>query len=60
MYISTGSACDSVNIQISHVIEAIGVPADYAEGTVRISFGRDNDEEDAVLIAKAIVDVVKK
>ena len=60
MYISTGSACDSVNIQVSHVIEAIGVPADYAEGTVRISFGRDNDEEDAVLIAKAIVDVVKK
>lgn len=57
--ISTGSACDSVNTEVSHVIKAIGVPADYAEGTIRISFGRDNTEEDAVTIAKALVKVLK-
>jgi cysteine desulfurase len=57
--ISTGSACDSVNTEVSHVIKAIGVPADYAEGTIRISFGRDNTEEDAVAIAKALVKVLK-
>ncbi len=60
IYISTGSACDSVNMRISHVIKAIGIPNDYAMGTVRISFGRDNDEEDAVLIAEAIIDIVNK
>lgn len=57
--ISTGSACDSVNSQISHVIQAIRVPEEYAYGTIRISFGRDNKESDAVEIAKAIVDILK-
>lgn len=58
MSISTGSACDSVNSQISHVIKAIGVPSEYAEGTIRISFGRDNKLEDAVEVAKAIIKIV--
>lgn len=57
--ISTGSACDSVNTEVSHVIKAIGVPTEYAEGTIRISFGRDNTKEDAVTIAKAIIKVLK-
>lgn len=57
--ISTGSACDSVNTQVSHVIQAIRVPEEYAYGTIRISFGRDNEESDAVEIAKAIVDILK-
>ena len=57
--ISTGSACDSVNTQVSHVIQAIRVPEEYAHGTIRISFGRDNEEYDAVEIAKSIVDILK-
>lgn len=58
--ISTGSACDSGSTQISHVIKAIGVPNEYAEGTVRISFGCNNTIDDAVRIAEAIVDVLRK
>lgn len=57
--ISTGSACDSVNAQISHVIQAIKVPEEYAKGTIRVSFGRYNEETDAVEIAKAIVGILK-
>ena len=60
MCISTGSACDAVNTEVSHVIKAIGVPSEYSEGTIRISFGRDNTEEDAVTIANAIVKVLKE
>ena len=60
IYLSTGSACDSVNTQISHVIRAIGVPPEYAEGTLRVSFGHDNTEEDAVVIAQEIAKVVRK
>ena len=56
--ISTGSACDSVNTQVSHVIKAIGVPQEYAEGTVRISFGRDNKPDDAKKVAEAIIGVL--
>lgn len=57
--ISTGSACDSVNTQISHVIEAIGIPREYAEGTIRVSFGRDNLEADATGVANSLVDILK-
>lgn len=57
--ISTGSACDSVNTKVSHVIRAIGVPQEYAEGTIRISFGRDNKIEDAVTVARAISRVIE-
>lgn len=57
--ISTGSACDSVNTQISHVIRAIGLDELYAQGTVRISLGKDNTEEDVKQIAEALVKVVK-
>lgn len=58
--ISTGSACDSVNTQISHVIRAIGVPEEYAEGTIRISFGRDNQVGDANAIAEVIISILRK
>ena len=57
--ISTGSACDSVNQRVSHVIEAIGVPMEYAEGTVRITLGADNTEEEALEIADAIKGILK-
>lgn len=57
--ISTGSACDSVNTQISHVIRAIGVPVEYAKGTIRISFGPLNNDADSVEIARALIDLLK-
>lgn len=57
--ISTGSACDSENTQISHVIKGIGVPNEYAEGTIRVSFGRDNNKNDSIEVAKAIVNILK-
>nr|WP_243124103.1 cysteine desulfurase family protein [Pelotomaculum schinkii] len=57
--ISTGSACDSVNTQVSHVIRSIGVPPEYAEGTIRITFGNDNSIEDTVKIADALQAICK-
>lgn len=52
--ISTGSACDSKNTQVSHVIKAIGVPEEYAKGTIRISLGKDNTVEDVENIIGAL------
>lgn len=57
--ISTGSACDSENTQISHVIQAIKVPKEYAQGTVRVSFGKYNTEEEAKVIGHAFAKVLK-
>lgn len=58
--ISTGSACDSNNMQLSHVIQAIGVDTKYAMGTIRISLSKDNTQEEVTMIAKAIVDIIRK
>ena len=56
--ISTGSACDSVNTHISHVSRAIGVPDKYANGTVRISLGKHNSEEEIRDIALALISIL--
>ena len=58
--ISTGSACDNVNTQISHVIKAIKVPKQYAKGTIRISLGKDNTKEEIIEIANALKEIVFK
>lgn len=52
--VSTGSACDSKNTQISHVIKSIGVPEEFAKGTIRISLGKDNTTDDVRAIVKAL------
>lgn len=57
--ISTGSACDSTNTQLSHVIKAIGVPDDYAYGTIRISLGKDNTAEDVDCIVSSLSQILK-
>jgi cysteine desulfurase len=57
--ISTGSACDSVNTQISHVLKAIALDEVYAKGTIRVSLGTNNTDEDAIEIAKAFRGIVK-
>lgn len=52
--ISTGSACDSKNTEISHVLQAIRLPEGLAKGTIRISLGKDNTEKDVEAIAVAL------
>lgn len=37
---SAGAACHSDTVQISHVLEAMAVPLDWAKGTLRFSLGR--------------------
>ena len=48
---SAGAACHSDEIDLSHVLEAMNVPIDYAMGTVRFSVGRatTTDEIDRAL-----------
>ena len=48
---SAGSACNTGQTRVSHVIEAIGVPEDYAAGSVRFTMGSKTSraEVDAVM-----------
>ena len=58
--VSTGSACDSQNTQISHVLKAINLSEEYALGTIRISLGKDNSEYDIYQIVDAIESIVSR
>ena len=53
---SAGSACSTGQTRISHVIEAIRVPEDYAAGSVRFTMGRDTTRRDV----DACVDALKR
>jgi Cysteine sulfinate desulfinase/cysteine desulfurase and related enzymes len=44
--VSAGSACTSGSVEPSHVLVAMGVPLDWAMGTVRCSLGRTTTAED--------------
>ena len=57
--VATGSACDSKNTVLSHVIRAIGVPDMYANGTIRITFGMDNTFEQIPVLAEQISCILK-
>ncbi|MCM1282511.1 MAG: cysteine desulfurase [Muribaculaceae bacterium] len=50
---SAGSACNTGETRVSHVIEAIRVPENFAAGSVRFTMGRDTtrDEVNAVVHA---------
>ena len=43
---SSGSACSSASLEPSHVLIAIGRTADLAQGSLRITLGRDNTQDE--------------
>lgn len=60
IYASTGSACTSGSLEPSHVLTAMGVPPDMAQGSVRFSFGYENTEEDIDYCLAEIPPIVEK
>ena len=56
--ISTGSACNSRNTNISHVLQAIGLDETLARGTVRISLGKYNTPDEVESIASALRKII--
>ena len=57
--VSTGSACDSKNTEISHVLKAINLDETYAKGTIRISLGKNNID-DIEAISTALISIIRK
>ena len=55
---SSGSACSSGSLEPSHVLLALGLPADLAHGSLRLTLGRDNTEEDVDYVLRALPDLV--
>ena len=57
--VATGSACDSKETVLSHVIQAIAVPQEYAHGTIRVTLGMDNTPEHVDRIALQIATILR-
>ncbi|OGX36012.1 MAG: cysteine desulfurase NifS [Omnitrophica WOR_2 bacterium RIFCSPLOWO2_02_FULL_50_19] len=58
--VSTGSACASGSLDPSHVLIAAGLPAEEAHGSIRMSLGRDNTEEDVDYTIEKVAQVIDK
>ena len=56
---SSGSACTSGSLDPSHVLLAIGRVHDVAHGSLRLTLGADNTEEEVDYMLKAIPEVVE-
>ena len=56
--VSAGSACTAGSPDPSHVITALGLDPETALGTIRISLGEDNTDEDVARMTEAIIRVV--
>jgi cysteine desulfurase len=58
--ISSGSACTSNKLTISHVLDAMGVPADIAQSSLRISVGKFTTESDIMIAIEDITAATTK
>lgn len=57
---SSGSACTSGSLDPSHVLLAIGLPHEIAHGSLRITFGEKNTEEEVDYLVDSLVEIVGK
>jgi len=57
---SAGAACHADQIDVSHVLEAMGVPEHAAMGTIRFSVGRETKIEEIDRAAEEIISVVTR
>lgn len=58
--VSTGSACDGKDSNISHVLKAIKLDEKYAKGTIRISLCKNNTKDEITIISEEIKKILQK
>ena len=57
---SSGSACSSASLEPSHVLLAIRRSPELAQGSLRITLGRDNTDEDVDYLLAVLPEIVGK
>ncbi len=57
---SSGSACTSGSLDPSHVLLAIGLPHEIAHGSLRITIGRENTEEEVLSIVPVLLKIAER
>jgi cysteine desulfurase len=57
---STGSACSSTSLEPSHVLLAIGLKPEEAHGSLRLTLGLGNTQEDVDYVVSVLPEIVNK
>lgn len=57
---STGSACSSESGEASHVLLALGIPQQKAHGSLRLTLGRENTDEDVDYLLEKLPPVIEE
>jgi len=57
---SSGSACTTGEPEPSHVLLAMGISPEIAQGTIRISLGRENTGEEVDYTVKVLKDAIRQ
>ncbi|MBM4148121.1 MAG: cysteine desulfurase NifS [Lentisphaerae bacterium] len=57
---SSGSACTSGSLEVSHVLRAMGVPAEFAQGSIRFSLSRYTTGEDVDYVIAMMPAIVRR
>jgi cysteine desulfurase len=58
--VSSGSACTSKALKASHVLIAMGIPHEIAQGSLLFSLGVDNDEADIDYVLEKLPPIVDR
>ncbi len=58
--VSSGSACTSGSLDPSHVLTAMGVSPEVAQGSLRVSLGRNTTEEDIDYVLEVLPSIVER
>ncbi|MFC1893010.1 cysteine desulfurase NifS [Chloroflexota bacterium] len=58
--VSTGSACSSSSLEPSHVLLAVGLPAEQAQGSLRLTLGKWTNEEEIERVLEVLTLIVAK
>ena len=56
--VSTGSACSSEKLEISHVLDAIGLKHDAAHGSIRFSLGKSTTKKELDYVVKELKEII--
>lgn len=59
IYASTGSACNSSDLQPSHVLSAMGFPPEKSHGSLRFSPGKDTTERDINYVTQVLPKIIQ-
>jgi cysteine desulfurase len=57
---STGSACSSTSLEPSHVLLAIGLKPEESHGSLRLTLGHENTQEDVDYVVSVLPEIVNK